>query len=297
MNPRPHTARPPQSSSTAVATPTPRNHLIFDPWNSASTGHQRAERRGPDNTAAWRNTREDILTRQFRGDPPSLINVNANTSIRQVPCAGDRDGSRNRLGCRDIRSYMVRKMKGGTSINSDSGSGSEKVDVKGRTGTAVVHVKKEENCSAMHHHHPSTLDIITASGNGTASRIFAGLTIYINGSTMPLISDHKLRHLLVSHGARIAISLTRRSVTHVIIGRPNKHKPSGPGAGGGLAAGKSQREIGNVGRGRVVKIVGVEWALESIKASKRLSEARFAVLRMASQSQRSVLGMFEASAG
>lgn len=158
---------------------------------------------------------------------------------------------------------MVRKMKGGTSINSDSGSGSgsEKVDAKGRTGTAVIHVKKEENYSAMHHHHPSTLGIITASDNGTASPIFAGLTIYINGSTMPLISDHKLRHLLVSHGARIAISLTRRSVTHVIIGRPNKHKPSGSGAGGGLAAGKFQREIGSVGRGRAVKIVGVEWCV------------------------------------
>ncbi|EZF10628.1 hypothetical protein H112_08138 [Trichophyton rubrum D6] len=101
-------------------------------------------------------------------------------------------------------------------------------------------------------------------------RIFANLTIYINGSTMPLISDHKLKNMLVDHGAKISIGLARRSVTHVILGDPNgagevesggagkAARNSQPGAGGGLAAGKMQREISRVS-GMGVKFVGVEW--------------------------------------
>lgn len=88
-------------------------------------------------------------------------------------------------------------------------------------------------------------------------QIFQNLTIYINGSTAPLVSDHKLKYLLVEHGARISIGLGRRSVTHVILGTPNGHSGS-KGAGGGLAGGKIQKEIRRVG-GCGVKYVGVEW--------------------------------------
>ncbi|KAL1954202.1 hypothetical protein VTO42DRAFT_1518 [Malbranchea cinnamomea] len=120
--------------------------------------------------------------------------------------------------------------------------------------------------------------------------IFADLTVYINGSTAPAVSDHKLRHLLATHGARISVSLTRRSVTHVILGRPNQGT-NGGGCGGGLAAGKRQYEIQRVG-GMGVKYVGVDWVLESIKAGRRLPEARFATLHMAANNQRSVLEHF-----
>ena len=89
---------------------------------------------------------------------------------------------------------------------------------------------------------------------------------------MPLISDHKLRRLLVEHGARLAVGLAR-GVSHVIIGRPNSPAAgSGTGsggeagtrargAGGGLAATKLQRQIDRCGSGsgRGVKVVGVEW--------------------------------------
>ncbi|WEW57897.1 hypothetical protein PRK78_003364 [Emydomyces testavorans] len=92
--------------------------------------------------------------------------------------------------------------------------------------------------------------------------IFNNLTIYINGSTLPLISDHKLKQILVKNGADISICLARRKVTHVILGRPNKNTRAeivgGEGVGGGLAAGKLQREIQRVG-GKGVKFVGVEW--------------------------------------
>jgi hypothetical protein len=86
-------------------------------------------------------------------------------------------------------------------------------------------------------------------------KIFDGLVIYVNGSTHPLVSDHRLKHLLSEHGARMSLHLGRRQVTHVILG-----KPSGPnrGAGGGLAGGKLEREIRRVG-GCGIKFVGVEW--------------------------------------
>ncbi|KAL9099552.1 MAG: hypothetical protein Q9187_009481 [Circinaria calcarea] len=127
-------------------------------------------------------------------------------------------------------------------------------------------------------------------------KIFQNLTIYINGSTAPLVSDHKLKYLLVEHGARVSIGLGRRSVTHVILGTPNGSGGGGKGAGGGLAGGKIQKEIKRVG-GCGVKYVGVEWVLECIKVGKRVSEARFSNLSTAPVGVKSVLDMFEKQIG
>ena len=89
-------------------------------------------------------------------------------------------------------------------------------------------------------------------------QIFANLTIYINGSTMPLVSDHKLKHLLTTHGARMSIALGRRSVTHVILGKANGGV--GKGAGGGLAGSKIEKEILRRGaRGNAIRYVTVDW--------------------------------------
>ena len=120
--------------------------------------------------------------------------------------------------------------------------------------------------------------------------IFSGLCIYINGSTAPAIGDHKLKHLLAEHDAHISIALGRRTVTHVIVGTPNDGK--GGGAGGGLAGSKIQKEIQRV-RGKGVKFVSVEWVLESVKAGKRLSEARFQGVNIAPSGVGSVYGMFQ----
>lgn len=58
-------AQPLQSStsSSAVANPT---RTVFDPWNSASTGHQRAENRLLGSTS-WRDSRNLKLREQYRG--------------------------------------------------------------------------------------------------------------------------------------------------------------------------------------------------------------------------------------
>lgn len=123
----------------------------------------------------------------------------------------------------------------------------------------------------------------------TKRGLFHGLCIYINGSTAPLVSDHKLKHLLAENGARISIALGRRSVTHVVLGKPNGKDG---GAGGGLSGSKIQKEIQRV-RGCGVKFVGVEWVLESVKAGKRLPEARFETLSTAPKGVKSVYGMFK----
>lgn len=122
-----------------------------------------------------------------------------------------------------------------------------------------------------------------AEKNQSRGRIFDGVVVYINGSTHPVISDHKLKHVLAENGARTSINLGRRQVTHVILGRS--------GVGGGLAGGKLQKEIQKVG-GCGVKFVGAEWVIESIKAGKRLPEARFSNLKIASKSQQSVYGLY-----
>ena len=90
--------------------------------------------------------------------------------------------------------------------------------------------------------------------NPPEKQLFAGLCFYTNGSTAPLVSDHKLKHLLAAHGAKHSIALGRRSVTHVILATPNTQG----GIGGGLAASKIQKEISRTG-GKAIKFVTAEW--------------------------------------
>ncbi|KAL8681265.1 MAG: hypothetical protein Q9224_006868, partial [Gallowayella concinna] len=136
----------------------------------------------------------------------------------------------------------------------------------------------------------------TPSASAPAARekekkIFDGLCVYINGSTAPLVGDHRLKQLLAENGARVSIALGRKTVTHVVLGTPNGAASASKGAGGGLAATKIQKEISRVG-GKGVKYVGVEWVLESLKAGKRLPEAQFSNITLAAKGQKSVYGMF-----
>lgn len=85
--------------------------------------------------------------------------------------------------------------------------------------------------------------------------IFDGVVVYVNGSTYPHVSDHKLKHILTENGAQMSLHLGRRKVTHVIVGRPSG---GAKGAGGGLAGGKLDKEIKKMG-GAGVKFVDVEW--------------------------------------
>jgi hypothetical protein len=133
-------------------------------------------------------------------------------------------------------------------------------------------------------------DLSQSSSKPPENQIFAGLCFYLNGSTAPLVSDHKLKRLCAAHGARHSISLGRRTVTHVILGRVNANG----GAGGGLAATKIQKEITRTG-GKAVKFINAEWVLDSIKANRRLPESRYSPLKLAPSTQNSIFGMMGAA--
>ena len=104
----------------------------------------------------------------------------------------------------------------------------------------------------------SSSTALSATGAASEAKkpIFANLNVFINGSTAPLVSDHKLKFMLAEHGARVSIALGRRSVTHVILGVPNGGV--GKGAGGGLSGSKIEKELRTV-RGKGVKFVSVDW--------------------------------------
>jgi hypothetical protein len=136
-------------------------------------------------------------------------------------------------------------------------------------------------------------DRATTSELPSYPQIFAGLTFYINGSTAPHISDHKLKHLLSLHGGNLSIALGRKSVTHVIIGKPGSQ---GQGCGGGLAGTKIQKEIARQ-RGKAVHFVTAEWVVQSAKAGKRLAESRFEGMNLAPKGVSGIAGMFAKQAG
>ncbi|KAF2274889.1 uncharacterized protein EI97DRAFT_434795, partial [Westerdykella ornata] len=130
--------------------------------------------------------------------------------------------------------------------------------------------------------------------------IFHNLTFYLNGSTAPYISDHKLRHLIASHAGSLSLSLARRSVTHVILSpsaasasASSSSSSSSSGCGGALAASKIQREIARRGGGgKGVKFVSVEWVLECVRRGRRVAEGRYQVLGLGGGGQGSVVQDF-----
>ncbi|KAJ5503048.1 hypothetical protein N7463_005922 [Penicillium fimorum] len=313
--------------------PEPRNHRYFDPWQSASTGHQRAlEPGGFIGSTSWRDARSAKLTRQYqsgdclsgRGKVFGQVVRNTVTQdstlvpgafdgkcVLQSPLAPKASGEwamvagdvakRNELGVRDIRSFMgVSKRKAVDKLEKDI-----KVETKqlrtivggdrSQSPTLNTNEKEKEKEKSQIEDIPQPEARSGANIDlKSTSHIFAGVTILINGSTLPQISEYKLKHLLASNGAKTSIYMARKTVTHVLVGQPNTGAGSGAavsGAGGGLAAGKLQQEIAR-GGWKGVKVVSVDWALESIKAGRRLAESRFPGMHVAAKGQRSVAGMF-----
>lgn len=121
----------------------------------------------------------------------------------------------------------------------------------------------------------------------TPPPVFRNLTMYLNGSTAPLVSDHKLKSLFVQHGGNSSFALGRRTCTHVIIGNT---------CGGGLASGKINKEIKTVG-GKGIKYVTAQWVLDSVEKGIRQPEARYVPKnldgRIAGSGQGSVRAMFK----
>jgi hypothetical protein len=124
-------------------------------------------------------------------------------------------------------------------------------------------------------------------------QIFHSLVFYVNGSTAPLVSDHRLKYLISSRGGHLSISHARKQVTHVIIGNPHNHYSStGKGTGGALASTKMQKEITRH-RGKGVKFVGAQWIIDSVNAGKRMAETRYENVKLGGAGQGSVFDKFK----
>lgn len=214
----------------------PKYGRPFDPWNSVALGHQRAETRGP---GGWRENRTWKLHSQLR--------------------AGNTGGQRlsDTVGAGAEQHYRHQ----GDDAPPPPVVKNTVMDMLRKPGS----MHKDDSRRARLDPLPPAPPAPPAEPDSndkpplpaaSSSKLFDGLVIYVNGSTHPLISDHKLKHVLVENGARMSIHLGRRQVTHVILGQPSA--PRAGGAGGGLAGGKLDREIRRVG-GCGVKYVGVEW--------------------------------------
>ncbi|KAI9676491.1 MAG: hypothetical protein M1817_000649 [Caeruleum heppii] len=236
------------------------SRTIFDPWNSSATGHQRAENRLAGSTG-WRDSRTNKLAYQFRGG---------------------RGGGRRIADAVGGGIQEPERIPGWQSVGEMLNAKEVKGDV--RTTVTVQTVLRGEGLGT---------NVASEEDKKPKGKLFDGLSFYINGSTAPTISDHRLKYLIAEHGGRIDVALGRRKVTHVIVGAPTSasNGAKGTGAGGGLAAAKLQKEIKRAG-GCGVKYVDVRWVTESIEAGKRLPEARFANMSTAPTGQKSVYGMF-----
>ncbi|KAJ5366642.1 hypothetical protein N7541_000583 [Penicillium brevicompactum] len=295
--------RPPSTKSKG---PEPLNHLHFDPWQSSSTGHQRAAQGGSFiGSTSWREARSSKLIKQYQSGDCLPGRDNSDSTLapgafdgkcgsESPPKAsgewtmlGEEEVKRHELGVRDIRSFMgVSKRKA-----------SDELDEKSKKIKSATNVQTQEQPLKAERAEDTPISTRLENPSHTAaldlkstSNIFAGITIFINGSTLPQISEYKLKHLLASNGARTSIYMARKTVTHVLVGQPNT---GSSGAGGGLSASKLQQEIAR-GGWKGVKVVNVDWAIESIKAGRRLAESRFPGLHVAAKGQRSVAGMFSA---
>ncbi|KAK8227265.1 hypothetical protein HDK90DRAFT_494617 [Phyllosticta capitalensis] len=294
----PAAAKTRNTHHSGMLRPAQPSRTFFDPWNSSSTGHQRAENRLAGSTS-WRASRNAKLGAQFRGGAGGGKRVADTVGAGSDNFGKDgrrKDGGweRGASGLRERGQLAIWEVGRESKRRRISGSETEKPEVRDTGHDSKGHRQnttgEPEGDDAPN---DKSADSDADDDDEDASlppekQIFRNLCFYVNGSTAPTISDHKLKRLLVAHGATASMELGRRRVSHVIIGRTGKEA-----VGGGLAGGKLQKEIERVG-GKGVKYVPVEWVVESVKRGKRLPEAGFAQLKVgAPAGQRSVLGMFK----
>lgn len=359
-----------------IPPPPKPTRIFFDPFNSSSTGHQRAESRIAGSTS-WRDSRTHKLANQFgdvsgrggdihlsdlvgagsvnwgkdgrkeNGDwekgAPGLrekgwqdISTLMNGSRKRKP---DNDGDefvdKNKKK-REIGSMvagMMNNRKGRyTYANSEEGIDQEKATATksmtiASTPTPAISSSSTSSTSSSSssslaskpiQQHPAQLSSTTtiippcltlSSPRSTTNpprppQIFTSLTLYLNGSTLPLISDHRLKTLWTQHGGTISLSLARRKVTHVILASftvssastspstltPTPHPTTTAStsstinnrsktetkatAGGPLSSSKIQKEITRIG-GQGIKYVTAQWVIDCIDKGKRVSERNY----------------------
>jgi hypothetical protein len=247
---------------TKPAAPTEAKYgRTFDPWNSSATGHQRAENRHPQ---GWRESRTRKLRSQLlAGHTGGARIIDSVGRGSEQYDEGNKVFIPKEVKARAEMSVFDMLKTPGRMREQSFGSAADGVAVDISTDDTELPAKEVVLSKDITQSTTEPAEGRPRSRGG----IFSGLVIYVNGSTHPLISDHKLKRLLAEHGAHMSIHLGRRQVTHVIVGRPigsaggfdgSSGKGAGLGAGGGLAGIKIEKEIALM-RGCSVKYIGVEW--------------------------------------
>jgi hypothetical protein len=274
--------------------------VYFDPYNSSSTGHQRAENRLSGSTS-WRDSRTYKLKHQFS----DTSGQGGQSHLSDLVGAGSenfgKDGRKENgdwekgapglreNGWQDIRDLIGggKKRKSPTATLEEGSSVLKRQKTEATPTDRPAEDKSEEALKSKSFSSsdpdvppfpsaqpqpPSSAERSSAPSDSNPPTdkpppppIFRNLTIYLNGSTAPLVSDHHLKQLFSQHGGSTSLALGRRTVTHVIVGAD---------CGGGLAGTKIQKEVANV-RGKGVKFVTAQWVLDSVEKGVRQSEGRY----------------------
>lgn len=276
--------------------------IFFDPFNSSATGHQRAENRLSGSTS-WRDSRKHKLGHQFKDRTGGGGQKHVSDLVGAGSVSFGKDGRKEngdwKGGAPGLREKGWQDIQGilGSSRKRSSGSmESDVVEKRRRVNSEPTSTKTMASGTTTT---ATQLPDSTPPEGGDSEeedkeppQTFRGLTMYLNGSTMPLVSDHRLKQLWVQHGGDVSIALGRRTVTHVILGEK--------GAGGGLAATKIQKENTTV-RGKGIKYVSAQWVLDSVEKGIRQPESRYVSSgvknKLGGSRQASVATLFRAKTG
>ncbi|KAJ9612600.1 hypothetical protein H2200_004197 [Cladophialophora chaetospira] len=299
--PTPHPKHPPPPQPTRI---------LFDPFNSSSTGHQRAENRLSGSTS-WRDSRTYKLAHQFKDSSGRGGNQHLSDLVGAGSENFGKDGRKDNgdwevgapglreNGWQDIRDLM----SGNRKRTSDAVEGDDSNAKRPKSRDERVQSEQDDankpkpedptqssSKPKMSDEHLASQIDDTPQSQMAPPQVFRNLVMYLNGSTAPLISDHKLKHIFAQHGGNTSIALGRRTVTHVILGNDLA-------GGGGLASRKIQKEVDLVrGLGKGVKYVTAQWVIDSVEKGIRQLESRYVPKgvegRLGGSGQASVRGMF-----
>ncbi len=277
------------------------NRTFYDPFNSSSSGHQRAENRLSGSTS-WRNSRAHKLAFQFSDSSGGGGGEHLSDLVGAGKKDFGKDGRRENgswevgapglreNGWQDIREFMdgnkkrkSEKLVEGFNEDSKRRKALPKNNVDDPTqftrslpASLAASIEPQSQVVGPRVY---TLPKSIPEAIPTEPQIFRSLTLYLNGSTYASgISDHKLKSLFVQYGGSLSIGLARRTVTHVVLGS----------IVGGLAAGKIQKEVARVG-GKGVKYVTAKWVVDSVECGKRLPERGYQAVHIAMKGQKNVL--------
>lgn len=245
----------------------PRFGTAFDPWNSSSSGHQRPEPHAGSAGTGWRESRNRKINSQFRGGASGgkrmgdTWGAGAEDWDAEIGAVVPGEVRQRHQRDRSVLDMLVkpRVMRESLPPSGVTRRGAE--EGGSPPSPPPTSMGKEETLMEERRREYEERGEARKTGRG----VFDGVVVYVNGSTYPLVSDHKLKHILSENGAQMSLHLGRRKITHVILGRPAgsgrgvvEGGRGGGGAGGGLAGGKLEKEVRRIG-GCGIKYVGVEW--------------------------------------